>query len=41
MKLPDFKKVPCIAWCLALDLLLLAGWYVSTPTFRYLSLIHI
>lgn len=35
MRLPDFKKVPCIAWCLALDLLLLAGWYVSTPTFRY------
>ncbi len=34
MKLSDFKKVPCIAWCVALDLLLLAGWYVSTPTFR-------
>ncbi|WP_029413246.1 hypothetical protein [Paracidovorax oryzae] len=33
MKLPDFRKVPCIVWCLALDLLLLAGWYVSTPTF--------
>ncbi|GKT22187.1 hypothetical protein [Acidovorax sp. SUPP3334] len=35
MKLPDFKKVPCIVWCVALDLLLLAGWYLSTPTFRY------
>lgn len=35
MKFPDFKKVPCIAWCLALDLLLLAGWYLSDPTFRY------
>ncbi len=33
MKLPDFRKVPCIVWSLALDLLLLAGWYVSTPTF--------
>ncbi|GKT20485.1 hypothetical protein [Acidovorax sp. SUPP3334] len=35
MKLPDFKKVPCIVWCVALDLLLLSGWYLSAPTFRY------
>ncbi|MDA8446126.1 hypothetical protein [Paracidovorax valerianellae] len=35
MTFPDFKKVPCIAWCVAVNVLLLTGWYLSSPTFRY------
>lgn len=33
MKLPGLSKVPCIAWCLALNALLLSSWYAVTPTF--------
>ncbi len=33
MRLALFKKVPCIAWCLSLNALCLASWYLATPTF--------
>ncbi|WOI47914.1 hypothetical protein [Acidovorax sp. BLS4] len=31
----DLKKVPCIAWCLAINALLFVGWHVYAPTFLY------
>jgi len=27
-----FKKIRCIAWCLALNAALFLAWYASTPT---------
>ncbi|GKT20490.1 hypothetical protein [Acidovorax sp. SUPP3334] len=33
MKLNDFRKVPCIVWCLALTALVFVSWYAATPPF--------
>lgn len=33
MQLSRLKRVPCIAWCLALGGLCLITWYAATPTF--------
>ncbi|XDF37536.1 hypothetical protein RBH89_10980 [Paracidovorax avenae] len=33
MKLTNLKNVPCIAWCLGLNALFLAGWALAKPTF--------
>ncbi|WCM88566.1 hypothetical protein [Acidovorax sp. NCPPB 3576] len=43
MKQSALRKVPCIAWCLALNTVLFLAWYASTPTLhnRYNSPLHI
>lgn len=32
MKMPNFKKTPCIVWCLVLNAGFFLCWYVATPS---------
>ncbi|SDC48419.1 hypothetical protein SAMN05192589_102287 [Paracidovorax valerianellae] len=31
MRFPEFKKIPCIVWCLALNAVVVLGWLAFTP----------
>ncbi|MDA8452929.1 hypothetical protein M5C97_24450 [Acidovorax sp. NCPPB 3859] len=33
MNFSQFKKIPCIVWCMALNALVIIVWYAATPTF--------
>ncbi|MDT0136217.1 hypothetical protein [Acidovorax sp. PRC11] len=33
MKISNLKNVPCIVWCLGLNMVFLAIWALATPTF--------